>query len=71
LPDSPEQVAAELRVLAEVNASTLTPGIAPHETIEWDAANKLETASRALREIKDGAPDPVGVATVALMSISG
>jgi hypothetical protein len=31
----------------------------------------LETATRALREIRDGAPGPKGVATVALMSISG
>jgi hypothetical protein len=74
VPDSPEQVAAELRTIAEENVSLLDEGdqyIKPQDTIEWDAANKLETASRALREIKDGAPDPRGIATVALMSISG
>jgi hypothetical protein len=69
-PDSPEIVAAELRTIASANASDLE-GIKPQDTIEWDAAAKLETAARALREIKDGAPDPKGVATVALMSISG
>jgi hypothetical protein len=70
VPDSPEIVAAELRTIALASASELE-GIAPQDTIEWDAAAKLETAARALREIKDGAPDPKGVATVALMSISG
>jgi hypothetical protein len=70
VPDSPEIVAAELRTLAASAASDLE-GIDPQDTIEWDAAAKLETAARALREIKDGAPDPKGVATVALMSISG
>jgi hypothetical protein len=70
LPDSPEIIAAELRALAEVSVSDL-PEIRPQDTIEWDAAAKLETAARALREIRDGAPDPRGVASVALMSISG
>jgi hypothetical protein len=70
LPDSPETIAAELRVIAEANTSDL-PEIRPQETIEWDAAAKLETATRALREIRDGAKDPQGVASVALMSISG
>ena len=63
VPDSPEQVAAELRTIAEENVSLLDEGdqyIKPQDTIEWNAANKLETASRALREIKDGAADPVG-----------
>jgi hypothetical protein len=68
-PDSPETVAAELREIAKANVSDLE--IKPQDTIEWDAAAKLEVASRALRDIKDGAEDPVGVATVALMSISG
>lgn len=68
-PDSPEQVADELRVIAEANTSDLD-GIKPQDTIEWDAAAKLEAAARALREIKAGAPDPKGVATVALMSMS-
>jgi hypothetical protein len=74
VPDSPETVASELRMIAEANIAMLEEGqqyIKPQDTIEWDAAAKLETASRALREIKDGAPDPIGVATVALMSISG
>jgi hypothetical protein len=68
-PDSPETVAEELRSIARSNVYDLE--IKPEETIEWDAAAKLETGTRALREIRDGAPDPKGVATVALMSISG
>jgi hypothetical protein len=68
VPDSPEIVAAELRTIVEASA---LEGVAPQDMIEWDAAAKLETATRALREIRDGAPDPKGVATVALMSISG
>jgi hypothetical protein len=68
-PDSPETVAAELREIAKANVSDLE--IKPQDTIEWDAATKLEVATGALREIKDGVEDPKGVATVALMSISG
>jgi hypothetical protein len=68
VPDSPEIVAAELRTIAEASA---LEGVAPQDMLEWDAAAKLETAARALREIRDGAEDPKGVATVALMSISG
>ena len=47
VPDSREQVAAELRTIAEENVSLLDEGdqyIKPQDTIEWDAANKLETA---------------------------
>jgi hypothetical protein len=69
-PDSPETVADELRSIARSNVSTLD-GIKPQDTIEWDAAAKLEVTARALREIKDGAEDPQAVAAVALMSISG
>ena len=69
-PDSPEIVASELRTIASLNTSDLD-GIKPQDTIEWDAAAMLETATRALREIRDGAPDPKGVAIVVLMSISG
>jgi hypothetical protein len=69
-PDSPEIVASELRTIALLNTCDLD-GIEPQNTIEWDAAAMLETAARALREIRDGASDPKGVATVALMSIGG
>jgi hypothetical protein len=68
VPDSPEIIAAELRIIAE---TCCLEGIAPEDTIEWDAAAKLETAARALREIRDGGEDPRAVAAVALMSISG
>lgn len=68
-PDSPEIIAEELRNLAEANTAEI-PEIAPHETIEWDAAAKLDTATRALRVIKAGADDPVSVATVALWSMN-
>jgi hypothetical protein len=67
-PDSPEQVAAELREIARENVSDLE--IKPEETIEWDAAAKIEAAARALREIRDGAPDPRAAAAVALMNIN-
>lgn len=70
MPDSPETVASELRSIARSNTSELE-GVKPQDTIEWDAAAKLEVTARALREIKDGAEDPKGIATVALMSISG
>jgi hypothetical protein len=69
-PDSPEIVAAELRAIAEFETSELDL-IKPQDTIEWDAEWMLETAARALREIRDGAADPKAVATVALMVISG
>lgn len=69
-PDSPETVAQELRAIASSNVFGLD-GITPQDTIEWDAAAKLEAAARALREIRDGAEDPRGVAAVVLMSISG
>jgi hypothetical protein len=69
-PDSPEIVAAELRMIAEFNTSDMDL-VKPQDTIEWDAAGMLEIAARALREIRDGAPDPKTIATVALMAISG
>jgi hypothetical protein len=67
-PDSPETVAAELRTIAKANVYDLE--IKPQDTIEWDAAAKLEVATGALREIRDGAPEPKTVATVALMSMN-
>jgi hypothetical protein len=69
-PDSPDIVVAELRMIAESNTSDLD-GIKPQDTIEWDAAAMLETAARALREIRHGAPDPRAVAIVGLLAISG
>lgn len=69
MPDSPEIVAEELRTIARSNVSTLD-GIKPQDTIEWDAAAKLEVASRALREIRDGSEQPRTVAAVALMELN-
>jgi len=67
-PDSPETVASELRTIARENVSDLD--IKPEETIEWDAAAKLEVAARALREIRDGSERPRTVAAVALMELN-
>jgi hypothetical protein len=69
VPDSPEIVAAELRTLAASAASDLE-GIKPQDTIEWDAAAKIETAARALREIRDGGKMPRTIAAVALMELN-
>jgi hypothetical protein len=66
LPDTPEQVAEDLREIAEASAPE---GIRPEEMQEWRAAQMLETATRSLREIRDGAPMPRAVATVALMEM--
>lgn len=57
-----------LRRLARVSADD-DDSPAVKDTIEWEAAEMLEIAARALHEIKDGAPDPRSVALVALLNL--
>lgn len=59
---------ADLRALAETSAAG-AGDLPPHQTVESDAADAIETASRALRDIRDGAPDPKAIAAVALMAM--
>jgi hypothetical protein len=66
-PDSPEQIATDLREIARANT---VDGVGIKDMQEWRAAQMIETAVDALREIKDGAPEPRVVATVALMEMN-
>jgi hypothetical protein len=66
-PDSPEETAEDLRDLARATGETTE--IKAEETPEWDAANKIECAARALRQIRDGVADPRATASVALMNL--
>jgi hypothetical protein len=66
MADTPEQIATDLRDIARVNA---VEGVEIKEMQEWRAAQIIETAAGALREIRDGEPEPRAVAAVALMEI--
>jgi hypothetical protein len=66
MADSPEQVAKDLRLIAEESA---VEGVRPEDSQEWRAAQMLETAAKSLRKIRDGAPEPRAIATVALMEM--
>ena len=68
-PPYPDALIEDLLRLAETSADELGI-ILPSGTIEADAAAVIETATRALREISEGAPDPRLVAYVALMAIA-
>jgi hypothetical protein len=67
MADSPEQIATDLRAIARANS---VDGVEIKEMQEWRAAQMIETATGALREIRDGAPEPRVVAAVALMEIN-
>jgi hypothetical protein len=66
LSDTPEQVARDLREIAQASAPE---GVKAEEMQEWRAAQMIETATKSLREIRDGAPEPRAIATVALMEL--
>jgi hypothetical protein len=67
MADSPEQIATDLRDIARSN---VVEGVEIKEMQEWRAAQMIETSTRALREIRDGAPEPRVVAAVALMELN-
>ena len=69
MADSPEQIATDLRDIARENVACI-PECRAEETQEWRAAQMIETAVGALREIKSGVPEPRIVATVALMEMN-
>lgn len=67
MADSPEQIATDLRDIAR---ASVVEGVEIKEMQEWRAAQMIETAARALREIRDGAREPRIVAAVALMEMN-
>lgn len=65
----PDDLVADLRELAE--ASAVLTDIPREQTIEWSAADAVETMARALREIaEDRTVSPALIATVALMVLA-
>jgi hypothetical protein len=67
MADSLAIIVEELRTIALLSTEDLE--IDHVDTIEWDAARRLEVAARALREIRDGGREPKGIARIALMSV--